>query len=265
MAMTRLKKGAAAAFVILSLCMVPVPLFAANGDGNTDVSTTAPTSTTEQSTEAAASAACTFFVDVKSDIALSVDDVFSVTVSNADGKQELFEINGKTAGSDSYTLPADSYTVQSIEYKGLNPSISQSGYGVTKTFTLTANAVNRISLFVGQNQLTMAGDAVFSVTMPYSGAVSSTESTSGEQAGESSSKQTSPAENTTDADAGTTKTTMEDPPEEEVVEKVRNTEKEDKESGSNLAFLLKKGIFVFVVAIVIWVGSIIFFKKRENQ
>lgn len=207
---------------------------------------------------------CTYFVDVKTDIALADDDVFFVTIASAAGTESMIEINGKEAQEKSYTLPEGTYTISSIEYGGVNPAVTQGGYGVTKTFTVSSGTINRLSLCVGSAQLAMAGDTVLSVTQPYTESPESTVTgTTASTDTNTNMEETAPAESMTQEET----TTTNDPPEEDVVEYPEETteEEETENEPKGILYYAQKFLFGLVVAAIVGIGTIIFYVKKGRN
>lgn len=208
-----------------------------------------PESTQEQSTmdsNEKNTINCNFFIETKTDFALSSDDVFSVTVKEKEsGVERTLRINGKDSSTATYILPIGSYTVVDISYKGVNSSIIQEGYGITKDFSLTNEHITRLSLCIGSSQLSLAHDPLLSITQPY--------------LTEDTVKDTSQNENTGDNTTETKK--IEDPSEEDVVEYPKEKQTERKKT-IDASYYIKKFIFSFIVLTFVGIASFILYKKR---
>ena len=178
----------------------------------------------------------------------------------------MIEINGKNFAEESYSLPVGSYSVTNIEYKGVNSAVFQQGYGVTKTFTLSAGSVNRISLYIGSTQISMAGTDILAVSPYSSTAVASTANPSQETVGSTennaanntSASTEEPADNSTETSA-----VKEDPSDEDVVEEVGQEEEEDADTPKKgVRYYANKLLFCLAIVFVVGVASFIFYRKK---
>lgn len=217
-------------------------------------------------TETPAPASCTYFIDVKTDIPLAADDIFKVTISSEAGEETVIEINGKNFAEESYSLTAGSYSVTNIEYKGLNSAVFQQGYGATKTFTLTNGNVNRISLYIGSTQVSMADNDILAVAPYSSTAVASTANPSQETTGSTENNSIDNiSASTEDAADNSTEASViaEDPPDEDVIEKVDQEEEEDADTPKKgVKYYVNKLLFCAILVFVVGVASFIFYRKK---
>lgn len=264
----RLKKLAMAFSLCGMLCTMPFTSYAAAPQAGTaaPAATTQTETTAVPTTEAAAPALCTYFIDIKTDIPLAVDDIFKVTISSENGEETVIEINGKNFAEESYSLPAGSYSVTNVEYKGVNSTVFQQGYGVTKNFTLSGDTVNRISLYIGSTQVSMADNDILAVAPYSSTAVASTADPSQETATERSAANNASASTEGVTDGSSTKATEieEDPADEEVIEEFDQKEEEDTDTPKKgLKYYMDKLLFCVVIVFVVGVASFIFYRKKS--
>lgn len=264
----RLKKLIMAFSLCGMFCTVPFTSYAAAPQADTaaPAATTRAEATAVPTTEQATPALCTYFIDVKTDIPLAADDIFKVTISSETGEGTVIEINGKNFAEESYSLPVGSYSVTNIEYKGVNSAVFQQGYGVTKTFTLSAGSVNRISLYIGSTQTSMAGTDILAVSPYSSTAVASTANPSQKTVGstENNAANNTSASTEESVDNSTeTSAIKEDPSDEDVIEEVGQEEEEDADTPKKgVRYYANKLLFCLAIVFVVGVASFIFYRKK---
>ena len=189
-----------------------------------------------------------------------------MTISSETGEGTVIEINGKNFAEESYSLPAGAYSVANIEYKGINPAVFQQGYGVTKSFILSENSVNRISLYIGSTQTSMAGTDILAVSPYSSTAVASTANPSQETAGSTennSANNTSASTEEVAENSTKTSAVKEDPSDEDVVEEVGQEEEGDTETPKKGGiYYANKLLFCLAIVFVVGVASFIFYRKK---
>lgn len=265
----RLKKLIMAFSLCGMFCTVPFTSYAAAPQADTaaPAATTQAEATAVPTTEQAAPALCTYFIDVKTDIPLAADDIFKVTISSETGEGTVIEINGKNFAEESYSLPVGSYSVTNIEYKGVNSAVFQQGYGVTKTFILSAGSVNRISLYIGSTQISIAGTDILAVSPYSSTAVASTANPSQETVGstENNAANNTSASTEESVDNSTeTSAIKEDPSDEDVIEEVGQEEEEDADTPKKgVRYYANKLLFCLSIVFVVGVASFIFYRKKS--
>lgn len=269
-----------AAAVVSLLCMTAVPVWAApaastlpltntekpvqeqttgakkatkNEEASTQVKEKATTKAKEETKK---SASFLFTVYLDADISLTQNDTFKITLKDENNETHTVEMNAFESSNSVIESEIDegTYTVKSIEYRGMNSIITQNGYGMPVQVTLSSKQSTEIPFYIGSQQTSVSGLFVVKNGTSVQTTQNSTEASQAEQDTTAASSTENVVDNTT--------ASVIDPDKEEVVEVVKTPKK--KRNTQYIPFSKAKLLPIGIVAIL-GIASILFYYKKNYK
>lgn len=200
-----------------------------------------------------------FTVYLDADITLSENDIFKITLKDSLGQLHTVEMNAYESSNAviENELEEGIYTVNSIEYNGMNSVITQDGYGIPVQFTLSSKQSTEIPFYIGKQQTELSGLFVIKNGMSIQ-TTQSNEQTSSTEPVQNNKEASNTADMTTASDVTTN--TAAQPDKKDVVEVVKSKTK--KRNSQYIPFSPTKLVPIGIVAVIGMVAILLYYRKN---